>query len=123
MPPQPLAPDSQPLSRARVQVAILEDLTRTGICIADNLHRVGEPTSPQQWGGVFSDPVVRPLVRHTGYIRSTRRERHGGPVGMWILRPEMGQEASNRLEASRTVLDHLEALYGDGDTLSLEQAA
>lgn len=121
--PKPLAPDTQTLWRARVQVAILEDLTRTGTCVADNLHRVGEPNNPRRWGGVFSDPVVRPLMRHAGYIRSTRRERHSGPVGMWALRPGMEQAARDKLEASRAVLDHLEALHGNGDTLPIEQAA
>ena len=40
-PPKPVAPDALTLWRARVQVAILEDLTSTGTCVADNLHRVG----------------------------------------------------------------------------------
>lgn len=121
-PPKPVAPDALTLWRARVQVAILEDLTSTGTCVADNLHRVGEPTNARRWGGVFNDPVVRPLMRHAGYTRSTRRQRHGGPVGVWALRPGMEQEARNRLDAARVILDHLEALQGDGDALPISPA-
>lgn len=122
-PPKPVAPDALTLWRARVQVAILEDLTKTGTCVADNLHRVGEPpASSRHWGTAFTDPVVRPLMQHTGYTRSTRRQRHGGPVGVWALRPGMEQEARNRLEAARAILTHLEALQGNGDALPISPA-
>lgn len=121
-PPKPVAPDALTLWRARVQVAILEDLTSTGTCVADNLHRVGEPTNARRWGGAFADPVVRPLMRHAGYTRSTRRQRHGGPVGIWALRPGMEQEAHNRLTAARAALAHLETLQGNGDALPIAPA-
>lgn len=121
-PPKPVAPDALTLWAARARVAVLEDLTSTGTCVADNLHRIGEPANPRRWGGVFSDPVVRPLMRHAGYTRSTRRQRHGGPVGVWALLPGMEQEARNRLDAARVILDHLEALQGDGDTLPIAPA-
>lgn len=121
-PPKPVAPDALTLWAARARVAVLEDLTSTGTCVADNLHRIGEPANPRRWGGVFSDPVVRPLMRHAGYTRSTRRQRHGGPVGVWALLPGMEQEAHNRLAAARVILDHLEALQGDGDALPITPA-
>lgn len=117
--PKPVAPDALTLWAARARVAVLEDLTTTGTCTADNLHRVGEPASPRRWGAVFTDPAVRPLMRHAGYTRSTRRERHGGPVGVWALRPGMEQEARNRLAAARATLNHLETLQGSGDTLPI----
>lgn len=118
-PPQPVAPDTMTLWAARVRVAILEDLTRSHTCTVDNLHRAGEPTNPKKWGGVFSDPTVSPLIRHTGYGRSRRRQAHGRPISQWELRPGWEQEAASRLAAARAALARLEDLAGDGDQLPL----
>lgn len=115
-PPKPLAPDTRDLWAARVRVAILEELTNTGVCTVDMLHRVGEPGNPKHWGGVFRDPTVSTLLRHAGYTRSTRRACHGRPVSVWALKPHQREEAQARLEASRAVLDHLETFAWFGLT-------
>lgn len=118
-PPKPVAPDSHTLWAARVRVAILEELTSSHNCTVDRLHRAGEPANPKKWGGVFSDPTIAPLIRHTGYNRSLRREAHGRPISQWELRPGWEGEAANRLAAARTALAALEALTGNGDQLPL----
>lgn len=54
---------------------------------ADDLHGIGEPTHPNQWGTIFKAKELRGIITQASYTTSRRPQRKRGVIRTWKLRP------------------------------------
>lgn len=50
---------------------------------ADDLHDIGEPSTPNAWGQIFKDPAFRAIAECKRFTVSKRPGRNGSAIRVW----------------------------------------